>query len=213
MNGTLYRIFNIKNNKSYIGKTYSDVYSRLGDHIRDSKRHPHRPLYRAFNKHGIDSFSMEILGTYIEGLLEEEECKAIQQYKSFGSTGYNATLGGDGRRYLTVTDEEVVSTYLQTKNLTDTSKDLGIDYGTCKKILLNNNIPVLGIIECNRLTSAKILVIDTGDIFNNTFDCANFLIEADIVSPSIKIKSIQGSILKVCSGHSKSYKSLKFKFI
>lgn len=213
MNGTLYRIFNIKNGKSYIGKTYDTVYNRLQSHISDAKRHPTRPLYSAFNKYGLDSFSLEVLGTYEEGTLEREESKAIIQYNSFGSTGYNATLGGDGRRYLSINDDEVVSKYLQTKNLTDTSSDLGIDYDTCRKILLNNNINILNLTEVNRLKASRILVVDTGDIFSNTFECANFLIEADIVSPSIKVRSIQGSILKVCSGHSKSYKGLRFEFV
>lgn len=74
MNGTLYRIFNTINGKSYIGKTYNSIYVRLKNHLNCSDD---RPLYRAFRKYGTDYFSMEILGEFPEGELETQEELAI----------------------------------------------------------------------------------------------------------------------------------------
>lgn len=94
----IYKITNTVNNKVYIGKTSYTVEKRFQQHCTDSKKLSlkDRPLYRAFNKYGIENFTVEI----IEEVSEEEssirEIYWIDQYGSYNS-GYNATLGGEGK--------------------------------------------------------------------------------------------------------------------
>ena len=158
MNGTLYRIFHIKSGKSYIGKTYQGFYVRLQQHIRDTGRFPDRPLYRALNKYGIESFSAEIIGDYEEGLLEHKEQEYVEKYDSY-SNGYNATRGGDGSRYLRVTDSEIVNTYLRLNNITHTANELSIDSGSVKRVLINCGITLKSHREVMKSTSPQVRLI------------------------------------------------------
>ena len=60
-------------------------------------------LYRAWRKYAIEVFEVGIVevvdlpeGNERNKKLDELEVKYIQQYNSYGTTGYNQTLGGDG---------------------------------------------------------------------------------------------------------------------
>lgn len=59
----IYVITNNINDKQYVGKTNLSIEKRFKEHIRDSKgsMKKHRPLYYAFNKYGIENFSIDIL--------------------------------------------------------------------------------------------------------------------------------------------------------
>lgn len=95
----IYKIINNINNKIYVGKTSNNINSRFKEHIRDSRKieERHRPLYRAFNKYGIENFSIELIEE--TNFPEERERYWIEQLGSF-KNGYNATVGGDGIPYL-----------------------------------------------------------------------------------------------------------------
>lgn len=93
--GFIYKIINKKNNKMYIGKTSYTIEDRFKSHIKDSKRYLDRPLYRAFNKYGIENFIIEIIGEYPEEQLNNMEQYWIGYYDTYNN-GYNATLGGEG---------------------------------------------------------------------------------------------------------------------
>lgn len=56
--GYIYIIKNDINNKVYIGKTIQSINQRFNQHKKDRHRKgfDHRPLYRAFNKYGIEHF-------------------------------------------------------------------------------------------------------------------------------------------------------------
>lgn len=215
MNGTLYRIFNLINGKSYIGKTYNDPYDRLAEHIRDSNRYQSRPLYRAFAKYGVDNFSFEILLHCEQGVLETREIEYIEKYNSYGKTGYNATLGGDGRRHINIEKASLAEAYDSVGTISGTSKLLSIDFGTCKKLLLDFNIPINPINikqeRRNRLSN-KVLIDEVGLEFNNVYECATFLLEADIVESNISERNIGISIARACK-HSRKYKGLSFSYI
>ena len=63
-----------------------------------------RPLYDAFNKYGIENFSIELIE---EVQTDKEACEReqfwIQKLNTYigfpNSNGYNATLGGDSKQY------------------------------------------------------------------------------------------------------------------
>ena len=94
----IYKITNKINNKIYIGKTEFSIEKRWAEHCRDSKKkeEKNRPLYRAFNKYGIENFKIELIEETNNP--EEKEKYWIEYYGSF-KNGYNATMGGDGKRY------------------------------------------------------------------------------------------------------------------
>jgi hypothetical protein len=213
MQGTIYRIFNTINDKSYVGKTYANPYKRLAEHIRDSKRYPNRPLYRAFNKYGVENFSIEILESCEEGILEEKEIEYIKQFQSYGKTGYNATLGGDGKRYLNIEKDHLLKVYKNTQSVPETARLLGIDPATCKKLLVSYSVQIVPVNlhqERRSRLSKKVLVEDIE--FQNVYECAEFLIRSDVVDEGMSIRNIGLSIGRACK-HNRKYKGLNFSFI
>lgn len=96
----IYKITNTINGKSYIGKTKKTFEVRFKEHIQESKKErcKDRPLYRAMNKYGVDVFTIEVLEETDNPV--EREKYWIEFYGTFGSNGYNATKGGDGKEYV-----------------------------------------------------------------------------------------------------------------
>lgn len=96
----IYKITNTINGKSYIGKTKKTFEVRFREHVRESKkeRAKDRPLYRAMNKYGVDVFTIELVEETYDPV--EREKYWIEFYGTYGSGGYNATKGGDGKEYV-----------------------------------------------------------------------------------------------------------------
>lgn len=99
MSKGIYKITNKTNGKCYIGKSLN-IEERWQYHIahRNVAREYNKPLYCAFRKYGIENFSFEIveeINNY-EEIANEREKYWIEYFNSYGSTGYNATKGGDG---------------------------------------------------------------------------------------------------------------------
>ena len=59
----IYKITNKVNGKIYIGKTEKSIELRFKEHCREftKARSKDRPLYRAFNKYGVENFSIELV--------------------------------------------------------------------------------------------------------------------------------------------------------
>ena len=97
--GYIYCITNLINGKQYIGKTQLSINERFKEHCRASrKEYGNRPLYDAMNKYGIENFNIRQLEQVEdETKLDEREIYWIQELKTYGSNGYNATKGGDGK--------------------------------------------------------------------------------------------------------------------
>lgn len=99
----IYVITNKTNGKQYVGKTeHGDPTQRFKEHLRESRkeRNENRPLHRAIRKYGEEGFEFEVL----EEVSEEASCQReifwIDKLNTYGSTGYNATKGGDGKAFL-----------------------------------------------------------------------------------------------------------------
>ena len=94
----IYQITNDINNNVYIGKTEQTIEKRWKEHCMDynRERNEQRPLYAAMKKYGIEHFHIQCLEETENP--NEREIYWIEQKQSF-KYGYNATLGGDGRRY------------------------------------------------------------------------------------------------------------------
>ena len=136
----IYQITNNINGKIYIGKTEQTIEQRFKQHCYDAfrERNEKRPLYSAMRKYGIENFSIELIEETSNP--EEREIFWIENKNSYHN-GYNATLGGDGKRYLDY--ELIIKTYRDVQNIAETSRILNIDKTTITKILKQNNITVL----------------------------------------------------------------------
>lgn len=100
--GCIYKITNLLNNKSYIGKTSFSLDVRWNKHLQsynNSNSHCYNYyLYRAMRKHGISNFNIELLEEISnDSLLNEREQYWIKFYDTF-QNGYNMTLGGEGQQ-------------------------------------------------------------------------------------------------------------------
>lgn len=150
----IYKITNDINQKIYIGKTEFSIEKRFKEHCQDAfrDRNEKRPLYAAMRKYGTEHFHIELIEE--TNIPEEREKYWIEQYRSF-KNGYNATLGGDGKRYIDY--DLVISTYLITQNLNETAKILQCDTRHLAQILKHNNINIKSQSEINREKYGKII--------------------------------------------------------
>ena len=135
----IYEIINDINNKIYIGKTEFSIEKRFEEHCKDAfrLRCEKRPLYAAMRKYGIEHFHIELIEETDRP--EEREIYWIELKQSF-KNGYNATRGGDGRKYIDY--DLVIDTYDKLKDITATSKKLGIHSKTISEILHTKDIDI-----------------------------------------------------------------------
>ena len=135
----IYQITNDINGKIYIGKTEYSVEKRFKEHCTDAfkERNFNRPLYAAMRKYGIEHFHIEILEETDEA--EIREVYWIEQKQSF-KKGYNATKGGDGKKYLDY--DLIVSTYEEYQNIAYTAKYLNISVDSVKTALESKHIAI-----------------------------------------------------------------------
>lgn len=150
----IYKITNDINQKIYIGKTEFSIEKRFREHCQDAfrDRNEKRPLYAAMRKYDIEHFHIELIEE--TNIPEEREKYWIEQYRSF-KNGYNATLGGDGKRYIDY--DLAISTYLITQNLNETAKILQCDTRHLAQILKHNNINIKSQSEINKEKYGKII--------------------------------------------------------
>lgn len=91
----IYCFKNNINGKCYIGQAIN-IRTRINQHLSALKKNNlHYLIYRAFNKHGIENFSLYIIEENISrDLLNERETYWIKYFNSLAPTGYNLTAGG-----------------------------------------------------------------------------------------------------------------------
>lgn len=158
--GWIYKITNKVNGKAYIGKTeLQNPYDRWKEHKHDYQRRKieKRPLYSAMNKYGVDNFEFNVIGEYNDGQelcsKEREYIEKYRTYVGFGDcNGYNATLGGDGKSYIQLDEEEVIKTHMENGYISGvTAKIYHVDPWTIRKILQKHNIKWLSYQEITAL--------------------------------------------------------------
>ena len=141
--GYIYCIENLINHKKYVGKTCFTIQKRWERHVIDARKgqSQNRPLYKAFNKYGIENFQIFQLEECDNNILNEREQYWIQELHTF-HTGYNATLGGEGGKIFEITYNELWNFYkahkipkeiaayygCSTDLITDYSKEYGIHW-------------------------------------------------------------------------------------
>ena len=146
----IYKITNLINKKSYIGKTrLSNIQQRFHQHIADSKKshREHRPLYDAIRKYGAENFKIELIETVESDKIAcEREVYWITYLRSYigfvDCRGYNATLGGDGKSYI---DREKIKEILlkfPDKTSEQISEICSCCSDTVREVAKENNIPI-----------------------------------------------------------------------
>lgn len=150
----IYQIINDINGKIYIGKTERSIEERFQEHCKDYLRREleKRPLYSAMKKYGIQHFHIELIEE--TNSPEEREIYWIEQKRSF-KYGYNATMGGDGKRYLDY--DLIIETYKQVKNQNEVARILGISSDSVHNALVSNDIEIVSSAEVNVKLLGKIV--------------------------------------------------------
>lgn len=133
----IYKIVNDINNKIYIGKTEFSIQKRFYEHCRDSQKilEQKRPLYAAMRKYGLEHFYIELIEETNNP--EEREKYWIEYYQSF-KNGYNATMGGDGKRYLDY--DLILATFKELQNCEEVAKKLNCCVDSVKRIIKLQNV-------------------------------------------------------------------------
>lgn len=192
----IYCITNTINNKRYVGKTTQSLEDRFREHCYDSARDSisKRPLYDAMNKYGVENFIIEELEQVEdESKLDEREIYWIQELQTYGSNGYNATKGGDGK--ILYDYKEIIELANLGYTYTQISQKLGCCKDTITKVLKAHGV------KARFGTSKLIAQYDLAGNYIQTFwgtsDATNWLYEKGIVKSNKKPSS---HISDCCNG-------------
>jgi len=212
----IYEITNLINNKKYVGKTTKTIEERFSEHIRTSKRKDimERPLYKAFQKYGIENFTITELEECSVDVVNEREKYWIEKLGTFHD-GYNATKGGDGTIYKDY--ELIAKTYQQINNLTKTAEICDCDVETVHKALLEYNISAKTQQEVNKtLYGKKVAMFTLNDELVQSFlsltDGARYCIEHKLTTGT-QPKQVQTHIGDVANGKRRTAYGYKWKYI
>ena len=145
----IYKITNDINGKVYVGKTEHSIERRFKEHCRDrlKRRCEKRPLYSAMNKYGIEHFHVELIESTNNP--NEREAFWIDKFNSYHN-GYNATKGGDGKKYLDY--DLICNTYIKLQNVAETANILGISRDSVTDILNQRHIDI---VPCWKVSAKK----------------------------------------------------------
>ena len=210
----IYQIINDINNKIYIGKTESSIEKRFQEHCRDCQksRCEKRPLYAAMNKYGIEHFHISLIEE--TNFPEEREKYWIEQLGSF-KYGYNATIGGDGRRYIDY--NLVCQLYQLNSNQAEVARILDIDESTVRRILKENKIRTFGRGQYSKTHMAKNVIQynKTGDKIISIYDSSTEAAQALKTSEELaaNISTIAGHIRAVCNDKRKTAYNYYWRFL
>jgi group I intron endonuclease len=209
----IYKITNIINNKSYIGKTEKNIEERFKEHKKDINRRlfEKRPLYHAMNKYGIENFKIELLEKTNKP--EEREKYYIKYYDTFNSKkGYNATIGGDGKAWLDY--DAIIECYKQEQNATKVAQIMNCNRISVNNILKNNNIQTVKCGDHMKKYSIKVDQYDLNGNYIQTFNSyseAGKWIQRNVLSKDKRHERIAGKIASCCNNERKTAYKFKWK--
>lgn len=211
----IYKITNDINDKVYIGKTEFSLEKRWREHCNDCfrERNEKRPLYAAMRKYGTKNFHISLIEETDNP--ENREKYWIEQYGSF-KYGYNATLGGDAKRYLDY--DLIIATYQEVKNAKETAKLVGAHEDSVRKILKQKGVSILDsqtVIKAKYGKSVAMLNKDTNailHIFTDQSEAGRWL-QRHHKTITTDVSKISARIGQVASGKRKTAYGYKWKHI
>lgn len=205
----IYQITNDINQKIYIGKTEFSIEKRFKEHCYDAFRanNEKRPLYSAMRKYGVEHFHIELIEETDNP--EEREIYWIEKKQSF-KNGYNATIGGDGRKYIDY--QLVINTYMIVKNAIEVARMLNIHPDSVYHILKEYNIDIN---TPNKFLYGKNCGMFKNGVLIQSFstikDGARYISDNKISKDTMS--GISSHISQVCNGKRKSAYGYVWKFI
>lgn len=212
----IYKIINDINDKVYVGKTMNSIEKRFSKHCADSTRREeeNRPLYRAMNKYGVEHFSIHLIEECADEEASAREQYWIGFYKGY-TEGYNATLGGDGKSYIDVS--ELLRLWNSGKTIAEISNIVHHDRGWISNLLKENGIATEEIIE--RGTKSCIKQVEMLDkkteevlaTFESTREAARFLIKEKGLNPDSE-GGYSSHISGACQGKRKTCQGYKWRY-
>jgi group I intron endonuclease len=209
----IYKITNDINGKMYIGQTSRTLTERFDEHRRESKKQRSlgRPFYDAIRTYGIEHFHIEMIEETSQP--KEREIYWIEYYETF-KNGYNATFGGDGKRYIDY--DLVVMTYKQAGNMIDTANLLGISEDSVDSILRIKNEQRRSSSEVNiEKYSKAVNMFDLNNTYIRTFislaDAARYLIDNKFTN--CNLTTAKTHISAVCKGKRKTASGFKWSYV
>ena len=208
----IYQIINDINDKIYVGKTEFSIEKRFKEHCQDAFREHNekRPLYSAMRKYGVEHFHIELIEETDKP--EERERYWIEQKRSF-KNGYNATLGGDGKRYIDY--DLVITTYRKIQNASKTAEMLGICEDSVIKILKSRDEPIISsqevvIRQFGKITNMYDLNGEFLRSFPSTNAAAEYMVQNGLTG--CKKTTIKQHITEVCTGRRKTAAKFKWQY-
>lgn len=205
----IYKITNNINDKIYIGKTEFSIEKRFKEHCKDAfkREEEKRPLYAAMRKYGVKNFEISLIEETDNP--NEREVFWIEYFGTF-KCGYNATLGGDGTRYIDY--DIVVATYNELQNTQQVANKLNISADSVRNILKLKKIDILSANQVNQKKLGKVInQYNLNDEFIQCFPSAKAAAESlnKVTSTS---KGATSHITDVCRGKRKTAYGFKWKF-
>lgn len=211
----IYKITNDINNKIYIGKTNLSIDKRFKEHIRDSKKElkEQRPLYKAFNKYGIEHFKIEVIEECSPINASIRESYWIDYFNSYHN-GYNATKGGDGKNLFN--HEEILNYLLIHPYPVEVAAKFNCSSDLVRQIAQQNNIKVYNLgNEQLKKKSKSIAQYTLNNVFIQNFqsfaDAARWLKENTNVTSSLS--SLRGQLSKATRSNNNIVCNYKWKLL
>lgn len=208
----IYQIINDINQKIYVGKTEFSIEKRFKEHCKDAfrERNEKRPLYLAMQKYGVEHFHIELIEETNNP--EEREIYWIEKLGSF-KNGYNATLGGDGKKYIDY--DLVIATYREIGVIKDVAKKLNISPDSVSFILRQNNEPINSCQDIQTKKYGKVVNMyslkgEYLQTFPSVGAAARYMVENNLTG--CKYTTIKQHITEVCTGRRQTAAKYKWKF-
>lgn len=201
----IYVITNNLNGKQYVGKTQLSVEERFDQHKKDARRtkNQHRPLYAAFKKYGVDNFSYSMLEECSSEDASEREQYWIATLNTYGSSGYNATVGGDAKAFLD--HQLIIDTYQKERSYTKTAQKCGCCIDSVKNICKSNGIKSVPFAEViSDCLGKKVVMMPENMEFESISEAARYITKEDQKYSRSKQKDIVTHICQVCQGKRKT---------
>lgn len=204
----IYLITCTVNGKKYVGKTNHTVKKRWNEHCSDylKERCESRPLYRSMRKHGIENFKVEILEKCSSDVSADREIYWINKLDTY-KHGYNATIGGDGTRY--VDYAKIVDLYELYGQVNIVARVMDCSKDTVTVALQDAGVEIRSSYKIIRDKNKKFTEVfdkKTGDLiktFETITDTAKWLVSENYAKGNNQ-HSITQKITEVSSGKRKS---------
>ena len=138
--GFIYKITNSINDKLYIGQTTGTIQHRWASHVWSANRkNKYSKIARAIKKYGKENFKISVIEEVPDYKLNEREMFWIDYYDTC-NTGYNITVGGDGR--ILVSDKNILNAWNKGLIIKDVADLVGINRAS-----VSDRLKALGISE------------------------------------------------------------------